>query len=166
MLTRARGLVFTLLSTACTVSTPPEPPPMTTPSNDPPTQTTTPELVGETVTLSVVGEFRVGHGRFRLGNPGSEPVHAKVEGLWFEVDGQRTPLVLGSVHDLQLGINLDPLDIELAPGQTLTVLIGFPPFVHEPHAQESSAVVVSVAIDGRALEASSALRFERRLLPR
>jgi hypothetical protein len=127
------------------------------------TATPAAELTGEPVTISTTGDFRVGHGRFRLRNTGSQELVAALDGLWLDVNGQRQPLQLGSIHDVDRGQNLDPHDIRLAAGETLTVLIGFPPFVHNPQAGEQTAVVVRLRVDGSTREASSPLRFERRI---
>jgi hypothetical protein len=121
------------------------------------------ELTGETVTISTVGEFVVGHGAFRLRNAGSEELVAAFDGLWLDVDGQRRPLQLGSIFDEDRSHNLDPGDMRVAAGETLAVTIGFPPFVHEPGASEQTAVVARLRAGGLPLEASSPLRFQRRI---
>jgi hypothetical protein len=164
MLTRTLGLALLAFVLACPSRNQPKPAPeektMSTTEN---TATPAAELAGELVTISTAGDFRVGHGRFRLRNAGSEELVAALDGLWFEVNGQRQPLQLGSIHDVDRGHNLDPNDIRLAPGGTLTVLIGFPTFVHNPQAGEQTAVVVRLRAGASTLEASSPLRFERRI---
>ncbi|MFV8751760.1 hypothetical protein ACNOYE_14540 [Nannocystaceae bacterium ST9] len=155
-------LALALLSTAC--PTPADTSPMAEhPDSDTPTPAPSLEPSGETVTLSVVGEFTVGHARIHLHNPGREAAHASVTGLWFEVDGQRRPLELGSVHDMDRGVDLDPLAILVAPGQTLDLLIGFPSFVHEPGFRERAVVLVEVKEGPLVREVGSPLRFERRI---
>ena len=131
---------------------------MTTPPS--PAQVT---FEGETVTISVVGEFRVGHGRFRLRNTGSDAAVVSVRDVWFASDGQRKKLALGSVHDVARGENLDAEALQLAPGDDRAVLIAFPMFSHEPRLSEQSAVVVRIRLGDTSLEASSPLRFERRI---
>jgi hypothetical protein len=164
MLTRTLGLALLAFGLACPSQRQSPPAPqektMSTTEN---TQAPAAELTGEAVTISTTGDFRVGHGRFRLRNAGSQELIAALDGLWFEVNGQRQPLQLGSIHDVDRGQNLDPDDIRLAAGETLTVLIGFPPFVHNPQMGEQDAVVVRLRAGASTLEASSPLRFERRI---
>jgi hypothetical protein len=164
MLTRTLGLALLALVLACPSQhrAPPAPEEKTMATTEI-APTPAAELTGEPVTISTTDDFRVGHGRFRLSNTGSQELVAALDGLWLDVNGQRQPLQLGSVHDVDRGQNLDPHDIRLAAGETLTVLIGFPPFVHNPQPGEQTAVVVRLRVDGSTREASSPLRFERRI---
>jgi hypothetical protein len=163
MLTRTLTLALLACVLACPSQHQPPPTPEEKTMATEITATPAAELTGEPVTVSTTGDFRVGHGRFRLRNAGSAELVAALDGLWLDVNGQRQPLQLGSIHDMDRGQNLDPHDIRLAASDTLTVLIGFPPFVHNPQAGEQTAVVVRLRVDGSTREASSPLRFERRI---
>jgi hypothetical protein len=169
---RMLGLALPALVLACSSRDQPPAPPEdhTMPTTaTPPSPTATPspspsaELTGETVTISTTGEFIVGHGQFRLRNAGNEELVAAFDGLWLDVNGQRQPLALGSIFDEERAQNVDPAAMRVAPGLTLTLAIGFPPFVYEPGASDRTAVVARLRTGAHALEASSPLRFQRRI---
>lgn len=163
MMIRMLGLALLALLLACPSR---DQPPVTVETTMPATANPpgpAAELAGEQVTISTVGDFRVGHDRFRLHNVGSDELVAAFDNLWLDVNGKRQSLQLGSIFEMERGQNLDPTYLRLAPGETLSLLIGFPSFVHNPKASEQTAAVVRLRAGARMLEASSPLRFERRI---
>jgi hypothetical protein len=120
-------------------------------------------LVGERVTISTVGDFRVGYGHFRVRNDGDALLTVAFERVWFEVDGVAQPLTLVDVLDIVRGRNLDRDALEIQPGEELSVFVSFPPFVHNPGWGEQASVIVRVRVGERVYEASSPLEFQRRI---
>jgi hypothetical protein len=120
------------------------------------------QLAGEPVTVSGVADLMAGHGRFRLENPGPDPVHAAVESAWLDVGGRTRPLVPASVFDVERDAAHDPGGFEVAPG-TMTFLLGFPQVPNQAGAGEETSVGLRLAIDGAIVEGRSPIVFERRI---
>jgi hypothetical protein len=119
-------------------------------------------LVGETVTVSGVGDLAAGHGRFRLENPGPAAVRAAVDSAWLDVGGRARPLEVATVFDADRDEALDPTGFEVTPG-TLTFLLGFPRVADASGPGETTCVRLRLNVDGAPLDAASAIVFERRI---
>jgi hypothetical protein len=119
-------------------------------------------LAGEPVTISGVGDLAVGHGRFRVDNPGSAPLRAAVDSLWLEVGGTTRPLEAATVFDADRDQALDPSAFEVPPG-TKTLLVGFPPVTDDAPAGQETAVGLRLSAGGATAEARSPIVFQRRI---
>jgi hypothetical protein len=119
-------------------------------------------LEGEEVTVSGVGDLAVGHGQFRLENPGADAVQAAVESAWLDVGDRQIPLVPATVFDLERDVALDPGGFDVEPG-TMSFLLGFPRMPNQAGPAEQTSVGLRLAVDGSTLEARSPIRLERRI---
>jgi hypothetical protein len=122
-----------------------------------------PQLTGAAVTVSYVSDPVVGHGQFRLDNPGSSSLRAAVESAWLEVGGDRQTLSDVSIYDLDHEAAIDSSDFEVEPGATRNFLVGFPARAQESRFGESTAVGLRLQLDGATKEAVSPIIFERRI---
>ena len=120
------------------------------------------ELAGEQVTVSGVADLMAGHGRFRIENPGPDPVPAAVESAWLDVGGRTQPLAPASVFDTERDAAHDPGGFEVPPGG-MTFFLGFPQVRNQAGAGEETSVGLRLAVGGETLEARSPIVFERRI---
>lgn len=119
-------------------------------------------LTGEPVTVSGVADLAVGHGRFRLENPGPSPVRAAVEAAFLAMGDDRRELTPATVFDVDRDVAHEPGGFEVAPG-AFTFMLGFPAVPDARGPGEEAAVVLRLSVDGATLEASSPVRLERRI---
>lgn len=119
-------------------------------------------FIGEPVTVSGIGDLAVGHGRFRLENPGPAAVHVAVDSATLDVGGRERRLEVATVFDADRDEPLEPTGFEIAPG-TLTFLLGFPWVADASGPGETTEVHVRLNVDGAPLDASSRIVFERRI---
>jgi len=121
-----------------------------------------PTLAGETVSISCLADPTVGHGLFRLENPGPEPLLASVESARFDSGSERRPLPELHLYDLDRGRPLDSGTLALAARSSVRFLVGFPSFSYAPPAGEDAAVRLVLRAGGRRLEARSPIELEQR----
>lgn len=122
-----------------------------------------PQLIGETVTVSYVADPSIGHGRFRLDNPGDVAVMVAVKSAWLELGGHRQPLTGVSIFDLGRDQMMNPESFKIDAAATVTILVGFPEVAHQPRFGESGAVGLQLSVNGAEVQALSAIKFERRI---
>ena len=120
-------------------------------------------LTGETVDISYVSDPQIGHGEFRLNNPGDSQVVAAIASAWLELGDQRKPLPRFTVFDLAQEHMVDPQHVQVGPKTTLGFLLGFPSMSYEPRFGESAAVGVKLTANGTEVTATSPLKFVRRI---
>ncbi|MBW2690367.1 MAG: hypothetical protein JRC99_10615 [Deltaproteobacteria bacterium] len=120
------------------------------------------QLIGETVTVSYVADPSFGHGRFRLENHGAVAVTAAVKSAWLELGGFRQPLDDITVFDLDQDQMVNPESFKVEAEVTMTFLIGFARFAHEPRFGESTSVNLRIGVNGTELQALSPIEFVRR----
>lgn len=120
------------------------------------------QLVGEPVTVSGIGDLAAGRGRFRLENPGPDPVRAAVVSAWLDVGDRRRPLEPATVFDVDRDLAFDPTGFEIETG-TMTFLLGFPRVPDEAGPGETTSVGVRLDVNGSTVEARSPIVFERRI---
>ncbi len=119
-------------------------------------------LTGEPVTIQYVADPRAGHGQFVLANPGSTPISAEVDALWFQAGEGRRPLPVASIFAPEDNRSLDPHTLRVEPGATLRFWVGFPAIAYEPPFGEAAAVGLRLRLGDTVLEARSPLQFLRR----
>ncbi len=119
-------------------------------------------LAGEPVAVSGMGDLAVGHGRFRVENPGPAPARAAVDALWLEVGDRTRPLEAATVFDADRDAALDPAGFDVPPGAT-TVLLGFPQVANEAAPGEDIAVGLRLSVEDGTVEARSPIVFQRRI---
>lgn len=120
-------------------------------------------FIGETVTLSYVADPVVGHGQFRLENHGTDAVMATIKSAWLERGGQQQPIDSVTLFDLNQDQMINPENFKVAADATFPFLVGFPQVAYEPRPGESCAVILQVSINDIVLEASSPIKFVRRI---
>ena len=120
-------------------------------------------LMGQPVTIGFVDEAAIGHGEFRLVNRGRAAVVVAVDGAWFETNAA-APRALSplSAFDDDYKRALDPSRIEIPPGATLNVSIGFPRIAYSPRYGEECAIGLRVSAGATIREARSPLQLVRR----
>ena len=120
-------------------------------------------LIGQPVTISFVDQAAIGHGEFRLDNRGRAAVVVALDGAWFETSAAASralsPL---SAFDDDHKRALDPSRIEIPPGATLNVSIGFPRIAYSPRHGEECAIGLRVSAGATIREARSPLQLVRR----
>jgi hypothetical protein len=122
-----------------------------------------PQLIGETVIISYLANPSVGHGQFRLENPGDVVMTVTVEEAWLEFGGRRQVLSSITLFDLDQEQPLNPTGFTVDKKATVTFLLGFPSVTYEPRFGEPSAVGLRLGINGIHLHALSPLKFVRRI---
>ena len=104
-------------------------------------------IVGEPVVVSYLADPVISRGRFRLENHGTSTAQTAVELAWVRIGEQRQDLSHISLFDVDTDRQLDPNQIEVAPGEIVTFLLGFPRI---PYRQEGNEVSVGIRLDGLA----------------
>ncbi|HLK92769.1 MAG TPA: hypothetical protein VKZ18_22950 [Polyangia bacterium] len=119
---------------------------------------------GEPVTMSFVDDPAIGHGKFRLVNHGAARIVAVVERAWFETS-EAAPRELSPLlpYDDDHDRSLDPSRIEVPPGATLNLSIGFPRLAYTPRDGEECAIRLRVKVGAAVREARSPLVLIRRI---
>jgi hypothetical protein len=126
--------------------------------------TATFKLTGEPVTISFLTDPAIGQGKFRLVNQGRARIVVVVERAWFETS-EAAPRELSPLfpYDDDHDRSLDPSGIEVPPGATLNVSIGFPRLAYTPRDHEECAIRLRVKAGATVREARSPLVLVRRL---
>lgn len=121
-------------------------------------------VTGEPVVVSYLADPRISRGRFRLENDGDSTARTAVELAWVRIGGQRQHLVHISLFDVDTDQQLDPNQLEVAPGEIVTFLVGFPRI---PYHEADSEVSVGIRLTGSPtpVEAESPIQLIRRIPP-
>lgn len=122
-----------------------------------------PELTGETVTVSYVTDPSISRGQFRLRNPWSVALTARVNSAWLEIGSRHQTLVGITVFDLDQEQMVSPGGFKVDAATTVTFILGFPRIAYEPRFGESSVVGLRLDVNGVELQALSPIVFERRI---
>jgi hypothetical protein len=119
-------------------------------------------IVGEPVVVSYLTDPVISRGRFRLENHGNSTAQTAVELAWVRIGQQRRDLSHISLFDVDTDRQLDPNQIEVAPGEIVTFLLGFPRI---PYKQEGNEVSVGIRLAGSLtpIETESPVRLIRRI---
>lgn len=118
-------------------------------------------VIGEPVVVSYLADPAISRGRFRLENDGTSTARTAVELAWVRIGGQRQDLVHISLFDVDTEQQLDPDQLEVAPRETVTFLLGFPRI---PYGQAGGEVSVGIRLAGSPMpvEAESPVQLIRR----
>ena len=121
-------------------------------------------IIGEPITVSYLTDPAISRGRFRLENHGNSTAQAAVELAWVRIGQQRQHLSHISLFDVNTDQQLDPNQLEVAPGEIVTFLLGFPRI---PYRQEGNEVSVGIRLAGSLtpIEAESPIQLVRRIPP-
>lgn len=121
-------------------------------------------IIGEPITVSYLTDPAISRGRFRLENHGNSTAQAAVELAWVRIGQQRQHLSHISLFDVNTDQQLDPHQLEVAPGEIVTFLLGFPRI---PYRQEGNEVSVGIRLAGSQtpIEAESPIQLIRRIPP-
>lgn len=121
-------------------------------------------IIGEPITVSYLTDPAISRGRFRLENHGNSTAQAAVELAWVRIGQQRQHLSHISLFDVNTDQQLDPNQLEVAPGEIVTFLLGFPRI---PYRQEGDEVSVGIRLAGSQtpIEAESPIQLIRRIPP-
>lgn len=121
-------------------------------------------IIGEPITVSYLTDPTISRGRFRLENHGNSTAQAAVELAWVRIGQQRQHLSHISLFDVNTDQQLDPNQLEVAPGEIVTFLLGFPRI---PYRQEGNEVSVGIRLAGSQtpIEAESPIQLIRRIPP-
>jgi hypothetical protein len=119
------------------------------------------QVTGEPVVISYLADPLVGRGQFRLENHGDSTAQTAVESVWLRIDRQRQPVSHISLFDVGTERPLDPEHPSVAPGETVTFLLGFP----RVPSEGSGDVAVGLRLAGGTtpIEAESHIQIVRRI---
>jgi hypothetical protein len=121
-------------------------------------------VIGEPIVVSYLTDPAISRGRFRLENHGNSTAQTAVELAWVRIGRQRQHLSHISLFDVDTDQQLDPNQLEVAPGEIVTFLLGFPRI---PYEQEGNEVSVGIRLAGSptSIEAESPVQLIRRIPP-
>jgi len=119
-------------------------------------------LVGETVTKSGLGDLTAGHARFRIENPGPEPVEVALDELWLQVGDRRQTIEPVSALATDTDTALDLAGFSARSGST-DFLVGFRSIADPTGPGEELSVGLRLSAGETELEARSPIVFQRRI---
>jgi hypothetical protein len=118
---------------------------------------------GDTVTISGVSAMRIGHGEFRIENPGAKVIEVKILKAELVIGDKRTEMGPLQFMPESAEESSPATSFQVRKKSTLNFIVGFPPVEVNAYFSEPHSVALTIEAGDQTMAASSPIVLSRRI---